>query len=68
MSEKKPRTGPITFLKQVRSEGSKVTWTSRKETTAATIMVFIMVAIAATFLFLVDLVWSIIIPMVTGAS
>ncbi|MAI91991.1 preprotein translocase subunit SecE [Ponticaulis sp.] len=66
MSERKPRTGPLTFLKQVRAEGNKVTWTTRQETQAATIMVLIMVVIAATFLFLVDLVWGAIIPMITG--
>ena len=49
MSEKKPRIGPFTFLKQVRAEAGKVTWTTRKETQAATIMVLIMVVIAAAF-------------------
>ncbi|MAK60892.1 MAG: preprotein translocase subunit SecE [Ponticaulis sp.] len=68
MSEKKPRTGPFTFFKQVRAEGGKVTWTTRQETIAATIMVLIMVVIAATFLFLVDVVWGILIPMITGAA
>ncbi|MAT33558.1 MAG: preprotein translocase subunit SecE [Ponticaulis sp.] len=68
MSEKKPRTGPLTFFKQVRAEGSKVTWTTRQETIAATIMVLIMVVIASTFLFLVDFVWGILIPMITGAA
>ncbi|MFC6198787.1 preprotein translocase subunit SecE [Ponticaulis profundi] len=68
MSEKKPRTGPMTFLKQVRAEGNKVTWTTRQETVAATIMVLIMVVIAAAFLFAVDSIWSILIPMITGAS
>lgn len=68
MSEKKPRTGPFTFLKQVRAEAGKVTWTTRKETRDATIMVLIMVVIAATFLFLVDFVWGILVPMITGAA
>ena len=68
MSEKKPRTGPLTFMRQVRAEGNKVTWTSRQETIAATIMVLVMVVIAAAFLFAVDTVWSILIPMITGAS
>ncbi|WP_022695265.1 preprotein translocase subunit SecE [Ponticaulis koreensis] len=68
MSEKKPRTGPLTFLKQVRAEGNKVTWTTRQETIAATIMVLVMVVIAATFLFFVDVIWGFLIPMITGAS
>lgn len=68
MSDKKPRTGLFTFLRQVRAEGNKVTWTSRQETIAATIMVLIMVVIAAIFLFAVDSVWRILIPLITGAS
>lgn len=67
MSENKPRTGPLTFFRQVRAEGNKVTWTSRQETIAATIMVLIMVVIAATFLFAIDSIWGIVIPMITGA-
>ena len=68
MSEKKPRIGPFTFLKQVRAEAGKVTWTTRKETQAATIMVLSMVVIAAAFLFAVDVVWGLLIPMITGAA
>ena len=68
MSDKKRRTGPLTFMRQVRAEGNKVTWTTRQETIAATIMVLIMVVVAACFLFLVDVVWSIVIPMITGAG
>lgn len=68
MSEKKRRTGPFTFFRQVRAEGNKVTWTSRQETIAATIMVLIMVVIAAAFLFVVDTIWGILIPMVTGVG
>ena len=52
--KKKKRTNPLTFLQQVRSEGSKVTWTSRNETMVSTIMVLIMVVIMAIFFFGVD--------------
>ena len=40
--EKKKSVGPLTFLRQVRAEGNKVTWTSRQETIQATIFVLIM--------------------------
>ena len=43
------KTGPLEFLKQVRNEGKKVTWPTRQETTVSTIMVFIMVFLAAIF-------------------
>jgi preprotein translocase subunit SecE len=52
--KKKKKTNPLEFLQQVRSEGSKVTWTTRNETLVSTIMVMIMVAIMAVFFFAVD--------------
>ncbi|WP_185985285.1 preprotein translocase subunit SecE [Aureimonas mangrovi] len=48
------RTNPFTFFQQVRTEVSKVTWPSRKETMISTIMVLVMVAFAATFFFVAD--------------
>lgn len=48
------KTNPFTFLQQVRSEVSKVTWPTRGETITTTIMVFIMVAFAALFFFILD--------------
>lgn len=62
----KKRTGPITFLAQVRDEGRKVTWTSRKETIAATIMVVIMVAVAAVFFYLSDTILGFLVRVITG--
>jgi len=50
----KPSVGE--FVRQVRQEAGKVTWPTRKETLQSVIMVFIMVAVAATFFFLVDVV------------
>lgn len=54
--DKKTRTGPLVFLRQVRQEVSKVTWPNRKETLVTTAMVFLMVLLAAMFFFSVDLV------------
>jgi preprotein translocase subunit SecE len=50
----RPRIGPFKFAQQVRQEVMKVTWPSRQETVVTTIMVFIMVILAATFFALVD--------------
>lgn len=52
--KKKKRTSPLEFIRQVRSEAAKVTWTSRNETVVSTVMVLIMVAIMALFFFAVD--------------
>jgi preprotein translocase subunit SecE len=48
------KTNPFTFLQQVRSETSKVTWPSRRETMISTIMVLVMVFVAALFFFAAD--------------
>jgi len=51
---KKKRTSPQQFLKEVRAEARKITWTTRKETWITSVMVGIMVVIAAIFFFVVD--------------
>ena len=50
----KPRTNPMQFFSQVRAEGRKITWPSRKETWITSVMVLIMVTIAAIFFLVVD--------------
>lgn len=50
---KKP-FNPMQFFGEVRAEARKITWTSRKETWITSVMVFIMVVIAALFFFVVD--------------
>ncbi|OLP58414.1 preprotein translocase subunit SecE [Xaviernesmea oryzae] len=48
------KTTPLTFLRQVRAETAKVTWPSRRETMISTLMVFVMVIVAAAFFFGAD--------------
>ncbi len=45
---------PLTYVRQVKVEMQKVTWPSRQELTTSTFAVFIMVVLAAIFLFLAD--------------
>ncbi len=52
------KINPGQFMREVRQEGAKVTWPSRKETLVTTGMVFVMVFLAAIFFFLVDLILS----------
>jgi preprotein translocase subunit SecE len=59
---------PAKFVREVRSEVSKVTWPSRKETLVTTGLVFAMVAIAAIFFFAVDQVIGVAVRMLFGAS
>ena len=49
---------PFEFLQQVRTEVSKVTWPTRKETQAATLVVIVTVIISAIILGAFDAVWS----------
>ncbi|EHS48824.1 MULTISPECIES: preprotein translocase subunit SecE [unclassified Rhizobium] len=48
------KSNPFAFLQQVRSETSKVTWPSRRETVISTLMVLAMVVFAALFFFGAD--------------
>ncbi|MEO9971113.1 MAG: preprotein translocase subunit SecE [Hyphomonadaceae bacterium] len=66
MAEKTQKTGPITFVRQVRQEGSKVTWTSQSETITATIMVLVMSIIISIFLFSGDFIISALVRLITG--
>ncbi|HEY9216856.1 MAG TPA: preprotein translocase subunit SecE [Phenylobacterium sp.] len=50
----KKRTPLPQFFKEVRAEARKITWTSRKETWITSVMVGIMVALAAVFFLVVD--------------
>ena len=60
------KTSPGEFIRQVRQETAKVTWPTRKETGVTTIMVFIMVTIAAIFFLLVDQVLSFGVKLLLG--
>jgi preprotein translocase subunit SecE len=48
------RKNPFEFIQEVRNETSKVTWPTRRETLITTVMVFVMVVIAAIFFVIVD--------------
>jgi preprotein translocase subunit SecE len=56
--EKMAKASPIEFARQVRAEIKKITWPTKQETTVSTIAVFIMVVIAAIFLFVADQVMA----------
>jgi preprotein translocase subunit SecE len=60
------KTNVAQFIREVRQEVSKVTWPTRRETTVSTIMVFVMVFLAALFFFLVDQVLSLGVEVLLG--
>ncbi len=55
---------PVQFFREVRAEGRKITWPTRRETWIPTAMVMIMVVITAVFFFLVDLGLSVSITQI----
>jgi len=57
-SETVAKTSPGEFIRQVRSEATKVVWPSRKETVTTAIMVMIMTAMLAVFFFGIDSMFS----------
>ena len=50
----KKKTSIPQFFSEVRAEARKIVWPSRKETWITSVMVFIMVAVAAAFFWIVD--------------
>ena len=48
------KTSPTEFIRQVRTEASKVVWPTRKETVMTAVMVVIMTTILALFFVTVD--------------
>ncbi len=55
------KTSPGEFMRQVRSEGSKVVWPSWNDTVRTAVMVLIMTALLGIFFFAVDSVFSTIV-------
>ncbi len=57
---------PFEFIQDVRSEAAKVTWPSRRETMITTLMVLIMVVLAAVFFVAVDEIIHFVVSLVLG--
>ena len=57
---------PASFFKEVKQEGKKIVWPTRKETLITTAMVFVMVIIFSLFFLLVDNIISWFIRLILG--
>ena len=55
------KVSPGEFIRQVKSEASKVVWPTRRETMMTAFMVLIMTSLLAVFFLGVDLVFSTIV-------
>ena len=58
------KTSPAQFVRQVKQEGSKITWPKRSAAMQGTITVIIMSVALAAFLFLVDVIFARIISSI----
>jgi preprotein translocase subunit SecE len=54
-------TNPLEFLQEVRAEGAKVTWPTRRETLITTGLVLFMVLLASLFFVAVDWILRLIV-------
>ena len=61
-------SSPAKFIREVRSETSKVVWPTRRETLLTTVMVMILSSVAGLFFFLVDLALNYGVQAVVGGS
>jgi preprotein translocase subunit SecE len=59
-------TNPFTFLQQVRAEGGKVTWPTRRETMISTAMVLVFAVIAMLFFFAADQIMAFGVELILG--
>ena len=62
------KVSPFKFLQEVRAEGQKVTWPSRRETAITTAMVFIMKAVAAVFFLFADQIMRMVVTLVLSVG
>jgi preprotein translocase subunit SecE len=60
------KTSPVEFLQQVSAETAKVVWPTRRETLITTVMVFVFVAVASVFFFVVDMILRTGVTLVLG--
>ncbi len=61
-------TNIFKFIQQSRQEASKIVWPTRRETITTTAMVFVMVAILATFFLITDSIISFLLRIILSLS
>ena len=60
------KVSPGEFIRQVKQEGKKVTWPTRKETMISTATVLGMIVIVAIFFFVLDWLLSLGVQTILG--
>jgi preprotein translocase subunit SecE len=67
-TERRKRTGPRQFIREVRQELKKVAWPSRRELLSYTLVVLVSVVILTTYVFGLDFLISKGVLVVFGAD
>lgn len=62
------KTTPVEFIRQVRTEASKVVWPTRKETVMTAVMVVIMTTVLALFFLAVDSAFEAVVRLLLGLA
>lgn len=62
------KTSPGEFIRQVKSEASKIVWPTQRETMMTTVLVLIMTTILSLFFFGVDSAFSAIVRWLTSLA
>ncbi|MDG2187029.1 MAG: preprotein translocase subunit SecE [Hyphomicrobiales bacterium] len=57
---------PIKYIQEIKTEISKVTWPTKRETSVTSIMVLIFVFIAAIFFLISDRILSWVVSLILG--
>lgn len=57
---------PIRYLQEIKSEITKVTWPTKRETTVTSLMVLVFVFVAAIFFLISDRILSWIVSLILG--
>lgn len=63
---KRERTGPATFLREVRGELRRVAWPSRGEVTSYSLVVLVVVTLFTLFVYGIDLAFGEVILRMFG--
>ena len=58
MNIEKKKTSPALFVRQVRQELQKVTWSGRKEVFVSSAIVILLIILFSLFFLLTDQIWS----------
>lgn len=66
VEDKKPRTSPADFARQVQAETRKIVWPTREETVRTAIFVFIFMIILSAFFLGVDSLFGAVVRGLIG--